>query len=89
MSVLLDCSLPKELKDKYEKYEHYFDWYRLNRHEDSTDFYLLGKWIFTVDEKLSDEAIIKYVNIYEWAFRNGFESGKKETQEKIKSALGI
>ncbi|AXH16455.1 hypothetical protein CP985_13590 [Malaciobacter mytili LMG 24559] len=89
MSDLIDCSLPKKLEDKYEKYEHYFDWYRLNRFEDKTEFYLIGVHIFTIEEKLSDEDIIKYVNLYEWAFRNGFEKGTKSTQEKIKSALGI
>lgn len=84
-----DCLLPKNTEEKYQKYHHYFDFWRLNRLKDKTEFFLLGKWVFDVEKKLSDDEIIMYANLYEWAFRNGFESGKKEIQEQIKSALGI
>lgn len=89
MPEFRDCFLPKNTEKKYQKYHHYFDFWRLNRLKDKTEFFLLGKWVFEVEKRLSDDEIIVYVNLYEWAFRNGFESGKKEIQEQIKFALGI
>lgn len=86
---LEDCPLPKDTKEKYQKYHHYPDTWRLNRLKDKTEFFLLGKWVFEIDKRLSDDEIIVYVNLYEWAFRNGFESGKEEVRWQIKSALGV
>ena len=86
---IINCFLPKNTEEKYQKYHHYYDAWRLNRLKDKTEFFLLRKWVFEVEKRLSDDEIIAYVNLYEWAFRNGFESGKEETQNQIKSALGI
>ncbi len=86
---LIDCFLPKNTKEEYQKYHHYPDFWRLNRLKDKTEFFLLGKFVFEIEKRLSDDEIIVYVNLYEWAFRNGFESGKKGIQKEIKSALGI
>ena len=60
--------LPKELEEQYEKRYNYFDWWCVQKEDDKTVFYVMGKYVFDVDGDLSSEQILKYMNLYEWIY---------------------
>lgn len=83
--------LPKELESEYAQYHNYFDYWHINFDDttNKTNFYVLGKWKFSIQGELSPEKIIEYMNNFEWIYKNAFDDGVKQTQSKIKSALGL
>lgn len=89
MNEFKEESLPKELEEKYEKYQNYFDFWRIRKYENKVEFYVVGKYAFEVGEKLDDNDIIKYVNLYEFIYKTGYDNGVRDNRQKIKDALNI
>lgn len=63
--------------------------WNIQKENGKTSFYLIGKWRFDAMGELSNSEIIERMNMFEWIYKNAHADGVKETQGKIKSALGI
>lgn len=85
----MENRLPLELESDYTQYQHYFDHWNIQIKDGETNFYLIGKWQFKVGEGLTKEEILRHMNLFELIYKGAFEAGVRETQGKIKSALGM
>lgn len=82
--------LPKELEAKYVKYgDDYFDFWNIQKGDNTTDFHLIGKFLFRVEMNLTPDEIIHHMNLYTLIYNKGLKDGVKLNQGKVKRALGL
>lgn len=82
--------LPLDREDEFCGFENgIFELWRVENNGHITRFFYNRRPMFEVLRKLSESEIIEHINIHEQIYRNGFKKGVEQTQESIKSALGI
>lgn len=80
---------PKELESQYENSENFFDFWNIQKEDEYTVFYVVGKFVFKIKGDLTPEQIIEQMNNFEFIYSTAFKKGVQSNQTKIKEALGI